>query len=285
VIRILGKNRLVEDLRGDDFDALRANFAKTNGLVGVRNQITRTRMIFHYAYKAGLIDRPVCFGANFSKPSAKAIRKGRIPRMFEADEIHKMLRDAGPVFRAMILLGVNCGFGPAEIGRLPKSALDLQAGWVVFPRPKTGSERRIPLWPETVEAVHEALAVRPEPTSDDDEGLVFLTRNRGSWFKDSTRYLTERFGKFLRSTGLYRHGRGFYALRHVFETIGGESGDQIAVDAIMGHERGDMGGYYRERVSDKRLQAVVDVVHEWLFSTPAEEADAEPVVVRFHPAK
>jgi hypothetical protein len=39
---------------------------------------------------------------------------------------------------------------------------------------------------------------------------------------------------------IYRKGVGLYALRHVFETIGGQSRDQVAVDAIMGHQRGDM---------------------------------------------
>ena len=42
----------------------------------------------------------------------------------------------------------------------------------------------------------------------------------------------------------------------------------------MGHERGDrdMGANYRERVSDERLQAVVDVVHDWLFAdSPADD--------------
>ena len=97
-----------------------------------------------YAYKADLIDRPVRFGVNFSRPSAKSIRKQRTPRMFEAAEIRTMLDNAGPTLRAMVFLGVNCGFGCADVGRLPRSAIDLQAGWVTFPRPKTKTERKIP---------------------------------------------------------------------------------------------------------------------------------------------
>jgi len=97
VADILGRDTLVEDLRGEDFDRLRAEFAKTCGLVGLRNKITHTRMIFNYAFKADLIERPVRFGANFSRPSAKAIRKQRTPRMFEAVEIRTMLDNAGPV--------------------------------------------------------------------------------------------------------------------------------------------------------------------------------------------
>ena len=155
--------------------------------------------------------------------------------MFEAAEIRKMLDNAGPTLKAMILLGVNCGFGCTDCGRLHHSALDLKAGWVTFPRPKTGSERRIPLWPETVAAIKAALAKRPKPATDDVADLVFLTRTGATFAKDSTRYLTDQFKKFLTPLGLHQKGRGFYTLRHVAETIGGESRDQVAVDAIMGH--------------------------------------------------
>jgi integrase len=77
--------------------------------------------------------------------------------------------------------------------------------------------------------------------------------------------VSAEFRKLLKKLGLYHRGRGFYALRHTFETIGGDSRDQVAVDHIMGHARDDMASHYRERISDDRLQAVVDHVHNWLF--------------------
>jgi integrase len=64
---------------------------------------------------------------------------------------------------------------------------------------------------------------------------------------------------------LRRPGRSFYALRHTFETIGGESRDQVAVDAIMGHVDSSMAGHYRQRISDERLTAVAECVRTWLF--------------------
>ncbi|MEZ6145059.1 MAG: hypothetical protein R3B91_06425 [Planctomycetaceae bacterium] len=54
-----------------------------------------------------------------------------------------------------------------------------------------------------------------------------------------------------------RRGLNFYALRHTFETIGGESRDRVAVDAIMGHVDPSMGALYREQISDDRLQAAL----------------------------
>ena len=62
-----------------------------------------------------------------------------------------------------------------------------------------------------------------------------------------------------------RKGLGFYTLRHTFATIAGESRDQVAVNAIMGHVDNSMAGVYRERISDERLIAVTDTVHQWLF--------------------
>jgi integrase len=72
--------------------------------------------------------------------------------------------------------------------------------------------------------------------------------------------------KLLNALGINGH-RNFYALRHTFETIGGEARDQPAVDAIMGHARDDMASVYRERISDERLRAVVEHVRQWLFPT------------------
>jgi integrase len=62
-----------------------------------------------------------------------------------------------------------------------------------------------------------------------------------------------------------RKGRGFYSLRHTFETIGGDSRDQVAVNHIMGHADASMAGIYRERIEDQRLIDVVNHVRRWLF--------------------
>ena len=59
--------------------------------------------------------------------------------------------------------------------------------------------------------------------------------------------------------------RGFYALRHAFETIAGESTDQVAVNSIMGHVDNSMACVYRECTRDDRLQAVVETLRAWLW--------------------
>ena len=77
--------------------------------------------------------------------------------------------------------------------------------------------------------------------------------------------ISPRFNALLVRLDLQKAGRGFYFLRHVFETVAGDSKDQVAVDAVMGHVTPGMGTIYRERISDDRLQAVVDHVRKWLF--------------------
>ena len=272
IIAVFGKERSVTDLASADFERLRTVMSQTMGPTSLKVEIQRTRSVFRYAYEASLIDRPVRYGPLF-KPRAKRVldkeRHRNGPKMFEAEELKAMIAAAPMPFKAMVYLGINCGFGNNDCATLPLSALDLEAGWVDHPRPKTGAERRIPLWPETVVVLREAIAARYEPKDPNDAQLVFVTRHGNPWvrFRGSSwsDTVTIMCGELLSKLGLKRLGRNFYALRHTFETIGGESIDQVAVDHIMGHSRGDMASVYRERISDERLQAVVEHVHGWLF--------------------
>jgi integrase len=270
VVAQFGKGRLVANLDPDDFAALRRKLAKKWGPVTLGNVIQRIRVIFKYAWDSVLIDRPVRYGQSFKRPSRKTIRLDRArkgPKLFTAKEIHQLLKAAPVHLRAMVLLGINCGFGNADCGQLPLSALNLQAGWVDFPRPKTGIPRRCPLWRETVKTIRQALAKRPKPKSDEHAGLVFITKYGLPWAKDTTdQTIAKEFGKLLRALHINgRTGLGFYTLRHVFRTVADESRDQPAVDYVMGHESPSMATHYRESISDTRLKAVAAQVHGWLF--------------------
>ena len=72
--------------------------------------------------------------------------------MFEAAELRRVLDYARPGMAAMILLAANGGLGNADVADLPIEAVNLETGWLEFPRPKTGIPRRIPLWPEPPQA-------------------------------------------------------------------------------------------------------------------------------------
>lgn len=287
LLKKFGGSRLASDLRPDDFADLRKHMTHKLkwGPVRVRNFIQQVRSVFKYGVDAELLERPVSYGPGFARPTKKTLRLERAKkglRMFEAEEVRDLIGGrlmpgtsgtiAGPkvvkpttALRAMVLLGVNCGFGNADCGTLPLSALDLAGGWVNYHRPKTGITRRCPLWPETVEALRAVLAERIEPNDPTDAGLVFITSWGGTWHKEtSDNPVSKETRKYLDALGINGH-RNFYALRHTFETIGGEAKDQVAVDHIMGHARDDMASAYRERISDERLRAVVDHVRAWLW--------------------
>jgi integrase len=291
VMTVFGENRVVETLGPEDFEELRRDFGKTWGAVRIGNEINRTRILFNYAFEQELVEKPVRYGQAFKRPDRKAMRKVRQKtreeqgvRMFEAEEIRKILDVASPLMKAMVLLAANCGFGNADVGVLTFDTLDLKDGWVRLPRPKTGVERDCPLWPETIDALKEWLSERPaKARQPEHDGYVFLTQRRLPWFRDG-RFVEDEnakpkvvgidgpvskaFAKLLKAIKLNGH-RGFYSLRHGFETISGDTGDQVAVNHIMGHADQSMAGVYRERIDPARLKRVVEHVRHWLFGKAA----------------
>lgn len=191
-------------------------------------------------------------------------------RLFTADQLRTIIDAADGQLKAMILLGINCGLGNADCGQLKFRNLDMKAGWLNFPRPKTGIDRCCPLWPETIGALKAASGERPNPKDQADAELVFITKYGEPWFKDAggASSLGHEFRKLLVKLKLRREGLSFYTLRHVFATEAGNTRDQVAVDAIMGHGDASMAAHYRERIDDKRLKAVTQHVHKWLFPNP-----------------
>ena len=259
--------RLVEDLTAIDFDELRADTAKRRRAVGVGNMVRLTRIVFKYGYDAGMIDRPVRFGPEFKEPSKKIKRKQKREngqRLYAASQIRKILNNAGDQLRAMTLLGINAGLGNTDCSDLTPKEIDLKSGWLDYPRPKTGIERRAKLWPETIEAL------RPLVEGKAEGERVFQTVRGNAWVRVNATganvdNVATEFSKLLKDTKVHRKGLGFYALRHTFETVGGETKDQPAVDHIMGHVDPSMAATYREEISDDRLKSVTDHVREWLF--------------------
>lgn len=261
------KGRALSDIGPRDFAELRAALAKTNGPVSLANLIQRVRTVFKWGYEAEYLDRPARFGPDFKRPSKKTLRLEKARRgkkLFTAEEIRSMLEAAGPILKAMILLGVNCGFGNSDVGTLPLAAVDLKRGWIEYPRPKTGIERRCPLWPETVESLLAAREKRPAPKEPEAEPLFFVTKYGKGWAKQNiANPIAAETRKLL--DDLEIEGRSFYCLRHVFQTQGDEAKDPVATRFIMGHADDSMSATYREDVSDARLRAVAEHVRGWLF--------------------
>ena len=296
------KDRHVADLRPTDFRDFRSVLAQKLNTNSLKSVINKLRMVFNYGHEAKLYSEAIDFGGEFKRPSAKAQRRARNergPKLFHREEILRMLETPNLALRGMIYLGINCGFGNSDVATLPLAAVDLERGWINYPRPKTEIKRRVPLWPETIVALKESLTYRPQPVHRRDAGLFFLTTHGLPWVRVRPRKnqngedeagtpldsVSMEFGKLLKALGikadptaakknkkpmilpLHSKGLNFYTLRHCFETIAGESKDQVAVDAIMGHVDPSMAANYRQALSDERLLAVANTVHAWMFPT------------------
>jgi integrase len=271
-----GRTTHVANLRPIDFENLQAEFAKTHGLVTLKGDIGRVKDLFNYA--AENEDVIVKYGSEFKKPSVQELRREKAQRpkkLFTDAEIHKMLAAADAQMRAMILLGVNAALGNDDIANLVTAHLDLRTRWVDYPRKKTGVDRRIYLWKETVTAIRKALAQRPEPRDEKHKDYVFITQHRTPWTpkSDNDSPISNAMGDLLDELGLRQTGRNFYSLRHTFNSIGRGTRDRDAVESIMGHREQGVGANYNELgVSDERLKAVSDYVHDWLYARSKTES-------------
>lgn len=274
LLEITGKTKVVEMLKPRDFDDIRAKLAAGVSKVTQANRIRLARIVFKFANDQDLIKSPLKFGQNFKQPDRAALRAERQAggeKGFTPEEMRAIIPAAGVPLKAMILLGINCGFGNNDCATLPITAIDLDGGWINFPRPKTHVERRCPLWPETVKALRVALAKRPSPKDEQFAGLAFITKYGSPYVRLSEKgtnldAIASSFAKILGTLGMAGNRRAFYSLRRTFETVAGNSRDQIATDHIMGHSppSEDMSAVYRQSIADERLIAVSDFVRTWL---------------------
>lgn len=293
------------DLAPKIFAQYRQQLATTLGPHALSRHIQNIRTMFAWGYESERLANPVRYGGSFDKPSATIKRKAKAKRellhgkaMFSPEEIRLLLAKADKPLKAAILLGLNGGLGNHDIAALPLTAVDLDKGWVDFPRPKTGIERRIPLWTETTAAIREAIQARPKPRDPNDRELIFLSPDGLPLVRMCHTYkqdklvksvpvdtLSSQFAQLLKAAGLRsedvkREGLNFYGLRRTFRTVADEvCRDQHAIHRIMGHVVAGMAGIYVQRITDERLKAVTDGVRErWLLPVlPPVFGESEPL--------
>jgi integrase len=278
IVGTFGRDRVISDLRPADFGKLRAATSKKLGPVALSKFITMTKTAFAFAYSDELIGVPLRYGDRFDKPPKRVMRlekhrKGT--KLIPAADLIMLIDHADAQLRAMIYLGLNAGFGQADCARLQRQALELSAGWLDFPRPKSGVARRVPLWPETVAALVAVHPIRPEPKDPADGGCVFITNQVNRWccYRDpgngkrghNLDAVARSFRRLCHAADVEVPG-GPYSLRQVFRTVADEVKDRPAIDLIMGHADHSMAAYYREEISDDRLRAVTDHVRQWLLA-------------------
>lgn len=251
VLAAWGKHRQLSTLHPIDFQNLREALGqgKTRRLapVTVKRRLAIARMILKSARRLRVT---VDYDDELKSPSARILRKIKNSkiRLFNSKQVRQIVRDADDELQGMILLGINCGFGPQDCCDLPTNRVDLENGWHNFHREKTGVERRCPLWPETVKALRGAT----------NNGKVFAAK----WNRRNIAY---HFRKIV-DDFYVQDVTEFYSLRRSFETIATTSGvPQAVIDAIMGHvaAANDMSATYRQKIFQEQLLQCSNHVRKW----------------------
>lgn len=294
-VKFVGARHEVEVLTPNDFAKYRASITEPRadgsqrGVRSVELRVTYVRHLFRWAVEAGMIEQEPRYGPNFKKPSSKDKRLSRARRsrafgaqFFDAEEVRRLLAASSGQLRACILVGVNGGFANTDCAELPRAAVDLEAAVIHFERPKTGIDRVIPLWPETVEAIGAVMRHQALPICRSERGveLVFSTEHGNPLVRTKPKLdpggravgftaidrLGQWFDDLQRSIGIKRSHRGFRALRHTFQTLADEARDPHAAKRIMGHAIDSITEHYLEEIGLDRLRAVTDHVRARVFS-------------------
>ena len=149
LIAKFGKDTALEDLKPKDFSALYADLAKAFGLVRLGNEIGKVKTVFLYGGPGkglGLMKSQPVYGPDFVKPSKDELRKHRAKggkRLFAAADLRRLIEAAPVQLKAMLLLGINCGFGNHDCATLPfakpdgELCLNLDTGWIAYDARKT----------------------------------------------------------------------------------------------------------------------------------------------------
>lgn len=261
-----GREKPVKHIGPTEFRAYRDKRSETLGLVALGNEITRVKTLFRWLEANDWIEAP-SYGPDFKKPSAKAVRRERREKgkkLLTQSQVSRLIAEAGSQMRAIVLLGINGALGPTDCARLPLRASQtaIETGWLDYPRPKTEVDRLIPLWPETVEALRDAIK-RRYPPSPDAQSLTFVKPSGEGWEGDMC-YMQKRFNQLRKNAGV--DVGSVYWLRHTFCTVALGSKDPEAVKAIMGHIDPSVTATYKHEIGRDRLVAVTDYVRSWLLN-------------------
>jgi len=174
------------------------------------------KTMFHWAKKNDMLDYIPNIDA---VSSVKIIYKQR--HVFTSKQIHQLFEFADVQMKAMIWLGLNCGFGCTDCAELKWSDLDFVDGRVKLARGKTGVPRDLPLWPETIQSLENIpKSGKLVFYTSGDKPLIRTTyhiNKDGSSKYPNINPATSRFCKLMKKAGIRApKGTGFYTLQGNF---------------------------------------------------------------------
>jgi len=250
LMAFLGQNRRIKSISTLDLQNYKRKLQKSYGSVYRMNlHISIMKAMFHWARKNEILK---------NIPNIDAISRGKVIHQerftLSTEHVNKLLSCADVQMRAMIWLGLNCGFGCTDCAELKWIDLDLVNARVKLPRRKTGITRDLPLWPETVESLKNIPRTGKLVfyTSRGNPYIQTLLRTNGNGNGKYTTLntITTKFSRLIKKSGLdVPKGTGFYALRRTAATIAARSGDPFAVQRLLGHADLQMATRYVQDVS------------------------------------
>ncbi len=258
--RYIGSNRMVPDITTSDLQ----NYYKKLVISGkaartINNRMTAVKSMFNWAVNNEVIEKI---------PNLKVIKKLTPSKaekpIFNIQQIQKMLEHASPQMKAMILLGLNCGFGCTDCAELQWSHIHFENSRIIFPRGKTGILRNLSLWPETI-ALLNAIPNKGEHVFYTTKGnlrvrIIKSTGKDGREKFTSEDTISKDFAKLLKKAGIKTEkGVGFYTLRRTAATLAAHSGDPFAVQRLLGHADLKMASVYVQDVSEQTDRVVNNV--------------------------
>jgi integrase len=198
-------------------------------------------------------------------PNIDAVSRGKIIYKerftFNSEQIRKLLSLADIKMKAMIWLGLNCGFGCTDCSVLEWTDLDLVNSRVKLPRRKTGVLRDLPLWPDTVAAINNipktGKLVFYTSRGNPFIRTIFKNDSQGKGKYTTINTITTKFSRLIKRAGLkVPKGTGFYSLRRTAATVAAKSGDPFSVQRLLGHADLQMATRYVQDVSKQTDQVI-----------------------------
>ena len=183
----------------------------------INHYLSAVRAMFTFAEETDLIEKA---------PKLRRIKNERIPQagskekpLYTLGDLHKLRGNAELRLKTMIMLALNCGFGPKDLQDLTWD--DIEEERITLPRSKTGVCQTYLLWPETKKLLDEVrqqrdmliIRMAKRKVHHSDYGHVFVTRFWKPWSKDA---VAEQFRKLCKKAKVQCYG--FYRLRHCAST-------------------------------------------------------------------
>jgi len=277
VVAAAGRDTRLQHYTPAQWDELRAKLSKNeNGEDAAPNTMAHRvevlRIVVKWANdrKLTAIEVP----KSFCKPSKKAIRRFRNNKKSQLwisrEDIRRLIDAADIVSKPVILLGVNCGLGSADIAKLTQDDIDLtqKEVWLSVSRQKTETMRHLWLWPETIEALRAYDAIRPIALRRRDENLLLLTAQKWAWQDETSDRVPPMFRRTCQKAGVTEQVTHYGLRRSLLTAIITLGFPESLARSIAGHEASNdilfehyIGPREREQIRD-----CLQSVREWLFA-------------------